>query len=200
MKAFVKTLKITSTILVALMAVLAFLLVGVRLFGLKVYTIVSPSMEPEYPVGSLIYVRPAESEDLNEKDVLTYQLSPTTTATHRIHEVFYENGVRMFRTKGDANGDVDKGAVAPSQVIGTPVLCIPLLGILAMFIQHPPGLYVAIAAGAFLILLVIITDILEGEMKKKQAEATPGRRGKQDPATSEDDGDEDDEPEIPDLE
>ena len=59
-------------------------------------------------------------------------------------------------------------------VIGTPVFSIPYLGYVADYIQHPPGMYVAISAGAVLLLLVFIPDIFadSGEEKK------PSRRGK----------------------
>ena len=53
-----KTLKriwsIGSTVLVAAAVLLALLLVGVRLFGLRVYTVLSGSMEPTYHTGSII--------------------------------------------------------------------------------------------------------------------------------------------------
>ena len=53
---FKKIWNVVSTVLVAAVVLLAVLLVGVRLFGLQVYTVLSGSMEPAYPVGSLIYV------------------------------------------------------------------------------------------------------------------------------------------------
>ena len=54
---------ITSTLLV-LVLLLAAALVGVRLFGIAPYTVLSGSMEPTYPVGSLIYVKPIDTNDL----------------------------------------------------------------------------------------------------------------------------------------
>ncbi len=54
----VKTiLKISSYGMIALLLLLVFLLAGVRLLGLEIYTVLSPSMEPNYPTGSLIYVK-----------------------------------------------------------------------------------------------------------------------------------------------
>ena len=43
------------TVLVVLVVLLAVLLVGVRLCGLQVYSVLSGSMEPDYPVGSLFF-------------------------------------------------------------------------------------------------------------------------------------------------
>ena len=54
-------------------------------------------------------------------------------------------------------------------VIGKPVFSIPYLGYLSHYIQNPPGMYVAIAGGALLILLVFLPDVFaDGDKKKKQ--------------------------------
>ena len=52
-----KILKWISDLLVILVVVLAFLLHGLKLFGLTPYSVLSGSMEPAYPAGSLIYVK-----------------------------------------------------------------------------------------------------------------------------------------------
>ena len=46
-----------STALVVLVVILALLLVGARLVGLQVFTVLSGSREPTYHTGSLIYVK-----------------------------------------------------------------------------------------------------------------------------------------------
>ena len=46
-----------TSILVAAAVILAILMVGARLVGLQVFTVLSGSMEPTYHVGSLIYVK-----------------------------------------------------------------------------------------------------------------------------------------------
>ena len=52
-----KVWNVVSSILVALVVIFAALLVGARLFGLQVFTVLSGSMEPAYHTGSLIYVK-----------------------------------------------------------------------------------------------------------------------------------------------
>ena len=49
-----------STVLVVLVAVFAVFLMGSRLIGLQVFHVISPSMEPNYSVGDLIYVKTVE--------------------------------------------------------------------------------------------------------------------------------------------
>ena len=84
---------------------LAIALVGARLFGFKVFTVLSGSMEPKYPVGSLIYVKKVDYTTLKSGDVITFMLDENTVATHRIVEVVPDQedpSVIRFRTKGDA--------------------------------------------------------------------------------------------------
>lgn len=50
-------------------------------------------------------------------------------------------------------------------VIGTPVFTIPYLGFVANYIQHPPGMYVAISAGAVLLMLTFLPDIFAPDSK-----------------------------------
>ena len=50
-----------TTVLVALVVILAILLVGVRVIGLTPYVVLSGSMEPTYHTGSLIYVKKGRS-------------------------------------------------------------------------------------------------------------------------------------------
>lgn len=163
-----------TTALVALVVLLAILLVGARLFGLQVFTVMSGSMEPVHPVGSLIYVKEVDYKTLQPGDVITYKLNRNTVSTHRIVEVLIDAQdpeVYRFRTKGDANEEADGDPVHCDNIIGTPVFTIAYLGFVAHYIQRPPGLYIAIAAGAVLLMLVFLPDLLSGEEKKKPAEA-----------------------------
>ena len=86
-KTLKKVLNVISTILVAIVVVLALLLVGARFIGLNVYTVLSGSMEPTYHVGSLIYVKDVDTDELKAGDVITYMLDEDTIVTHRIVDV-----------------------------------------------------------------------------------------------------------------
>lgn len=136
-----KTWNVISSILVALVVLLALLLVGARLFGLQVYTVLSGSMEPTYHTGSLIYVKKVDPYTIRDGQVITFMLDENTIATHRVVGVVpdeEDSTVVRFRTKGDANETEDGGLVHYKNVIGTPVFTIPYLGFVANYIQHPP--------------------------------------------------------------
>lgn len=181
-----KTWNIISTVLVALVVLLALLLVGARIFGLQVFTVLSGSMEPTYHTGSLIYVKKVDPYAIEPGQVITFMLDENTVATHRVVGVVpdeEDSTVVRFRTKGDANETEDGGLVHYKNVIGTPVFTIPLLGYVANYIQHPPGMYVAISAGAVLLMLTFLPDIFApdskgetvGEGEKKRGNPAAGR-------------------------
>ena len=167
-QSFSKIWSIVSTVLVGAVVVLAVLLLGGRLLGWQVFTVVSGSMEPVYHVGDLLYVRPVAPADLQPGDVITFVMNEQlVVGTHRIVEV-EDTGERLyFYTKGDANAAMDAAPVAQENVLGTPVFSIPLLGYVAAFVQQPPGSYVAVAVGAVLLALVLLPD-LPGSKKRRE--------------------------------
>lgn len=178
-----KAWSIISSVLVALVVLLAIALVGVRLFGLQVYTVLSGSMEPTYHTGSLIYVKRVDPFTITPGQPITFLLDEDTVATHRVTEVVpdaEDSTVIRFRTKGDANEAEDAGLVHYKNVIGVPVFTVPYLGYVADYIQHPPGTYVALSGGAVLLLLAILPDLLSGDkkgaQKKKKSLYTEPRR------------------------
>lgn len=172
-KAVKKIWNIATTILVVLVVALAVLLVGARIIGLQVYAVLSGSMEPTYHTGSLIYVKKVDPVTLSDGDVITFLLDEDTVATHRIVEVVpdaEDPSVIRFRTKGDANQAEDGGLVHYKNVLGTPVFTIPGLGYVASYIQQPPGMYIAIAVGALLLLLVFVPDLFDDDKKGKKSD------------------------------
>lgn len=169
---FKKVWNLITSILVALVVLLAIALVGVRLIGLRTYVVLSGSMEPAYPTGSLIYVKEVDVHQLKEKDVITFMIDEDTIATHRIIEVLVDeedSSVVRFRTQGDANDSPDGSLVHYKNVIGSPIFCVPYLGYVANFIQNPPGKYLSIGFGTILLVLVFLPDLLgdDDENKKK---------------------------------
>jgi hypothetical protein len=103
-------------------------------------------------------------------DVITYVLPNDMPSTHRVIGVDAAN--QHFYTKGDANDIADGSPVHFKNLIGTPVFKIPLLGYVAYYIQHPPGMYIAIAVGAILLILVFLPDLFKKDGKKEAAVAT----------------------------
>lgn len=165
-----KILNALTSIIVVMVVILAIPLVGIRIVGIDILTVLSPSMEPKYPTGSLIYLVDVDPAKLEVDDVITYRISEKTTATHRIKEIIPDEddpSIVRFRTKGDNNDEYDGKLVEFEQVEGKVIFCIPLLGHLAMYIQRPPGLYVAIGTALAIIFFVIVVDTVTDDKKSK---------------------------------
>ena len=160
-----------TSVLIALVVVLAILLAGMRLFGFNVFTVLSGSMEPVIHTGSIVYVKEVKPEDIRTGDVITYMLDENTISTHRVVEVIPDEEdptVIRYKTKGDANASEDGVPVHCQNVIGEVQFSIPYLGYVANFIQNPPGMYVAIAAGLLLLILIFMPEILAPEKEKEK--------------------------------
>lgn len=175
-----KIWNVISSILVAVVVLLALLLVGARIVGLQVFTVLSGSMEPTYHTGSLIYVKKVDPYTIEVGQPITFMLDESTIATHRVVGIVPDEedpSVIRFRTKGDANEAEDGSLVHYKNVIGTPIFSIPYLGYVADYIQHPPGTYVAISAGAVLLLLVFLPDVFADDKDKDKKKKASRRRG-----------------------
>ena len=148
-----------TTVLVALVVVLAVLLVGVRVVGLTPYVVLSGSMEPTYHVGSMIYVKDVDPADIQVGDPITFVMDENlTVATHRVIAIS-EDG-EHFTTQGDANDAPDAVPVYYKNLVGTPVFTIPYLGYFSDWSTNPPGMYLAGTAAVILIILLFLPNLL----------------------------------------
>lgn len=162
---------IVTWILIAAVVLTVIALVGVRLFGLQPYAVLSGSMEPTYKTGGIVYVKKVDYHTLAVGDPITFLLDEKTVATHRIVEIVPDEeaaDVVRYRTKGDNNDAVDGGLVHCQNVIGKPVFTIPYLGYAANYIQHPPGTYIVIAACMLLLLLAFLPDLFSSSDKEAE--------------------------------
>ena len=190
-KSLKKIWNVISSILVTLVVLLALLLVGARVVGLQVFTVLSGSMEPTYHTGSLIYVKKVDPYTITDGQPITFMLDENTVATHRVVGIVTDEEdptVIRFRTKGDANEAEDGSLVHYKNVIGTPIFSIPYLGYVADYIQHPPGMYIAISGGAVLLLLVFLPDVFasdKDEEKKKKRKKSAGKHDPDEPVPAE---------------
>lgn len=149
--------------LTAVLILMAIMLAAGRLVGVQAYQVLSGSMEPAYPTGSVIFVRRAGTQ-LRPGDVITFRLSDGLVATHRIIEVCEDGGHVSYRTKGDANAVADGGTVPESSVVGSPIFMIPYLGYLTAYLQHP---------AVRMVLLAVLIIALALSFRKKDSEEYP---------------------------
>lgn len=165
MNGFLKKLwNVVTTAVVVIMIIAATFLLGSRLFNFRVFNVLSNSMEPTYTVGDLIYVKGVDVNTIEFGDPITFVLDEKlTVATHRVVRIDREKS--HFYTKGDANELEDAAPVHFNNVIGVPQFSIPLLGYVSEFIQKPPGMYITIILGVFLLAVAFLPDLLNKKQK-----------------------------------
>lgn len=101
---------------------------SIDVFGFKIYTILTGSMEPEYNIGDLIIERPINQEDIKVGTVVTYKINERNTVTHRVVEIVEEDGKTLYRTQGDNNNAPDSDLVSFNQINGSIIFKINKVG------------------------------------------------------------------------
>ena len=94
-------------------------------------TILTQSMIPTYPPGTLVIVRPTDPQQVRIGDALTYQLKSgePDVVTHRVTAVNTSStGDVTFITQGDNNALPDAKPVLPVQIRGTVWYSVPWIG------------------------------------------------------------------------
>lgn len=139
-----------------------------RLAGWSVYQVISGSMEPSIPTGSLVYVAPGEAEEAEEGDVIAFYSASGSGAVivHRVVQNQVVSGELI--TKGDANSGEDPEPVQYSQYMGRVVWHIPLLGHLLAFVVTPQGRVIAVCAVAAAALLHAAGGRLRRKAEKEE--------------------------------
>lgn len=156
-----KILNLIATLIIVVIVIVCGALVVPKVFGYKMYGILSGSMEPKYPVGSLIYVEPVEPSEIQVGDVITFKMAAESdvVATHRV--VAKNDETSSFTTKGDNNQQQDSSPVSYERLIGRVVLCIPMLGYIAQFVQSSAGMVAGISAIVLVFVLWFLADYLK---------------------------------------
>lgn len=139
LQALSQILKITYTILLfaIIPAVLFTLLTSkTEVLGISSFVVLSGSMEPSVPLGSIIYTKPLE--EYNPGEVIAFKQG-NTTVSHRIVSIKNQNGEILYQTKGDANKGADQNLVSKTQVLGKKAFLVLNAGKLILFLKTLPG-------------------------------------------------------------
>ncbi len=168
MKITVKILKVLFTIAVLVIipvVVFTFITAKSPFMGIKSFVVLSGSMQPTLPVGSVIYTQAQNIYKQGDVNV-----------THRIVKI---NTDGSFTTRGDANNTADSKPVAPANVLGKNIFYLPYLGRAIVFLKTPIGFFSTIF---FPIVVFIILELwnlkkeiereVERKLQKKMVETT----------------------------
>lgn len=155
---------ILNTVIMVILLIIACIFIVPKILGMDTLAVLSGSMEPNIPVGSIIVIDDVRFEDLKVNDVVTYSLSDSTLVTHRVIDI--DNDSQLIKTKGDAN-DVDDGEpISFNRIVGKLVFSVPLLGYLSIYMKTPLGIAILCAIIFVLILLNFLPGIFDNEEKE----------------------------------
>ncbi|MFS0821460.1 signal peptidase I [Bacillus sp. 1P02SD] len=123
------------------------------IFGYKIMTVLSGSMDPLLEPGDIIFVNVIDRYQVKVNDVITYQKGQQTFVTHRVVDIVTNGGDRSFQTKGDANNINDQELVSPNQLVGTLKYHIPKVGYVTNVFNSTWGLF--LIGGVILVFFLI---------------------------------------------
>ena len=153
---FLRIEGIVLIIAVLLVVVPAFL---PKVLGYQTYHVVSGSMEPEIPVGSLVLAKTEDPADVMVGDIIVFRKAGAVV-THRVVETRIED--EQFITKGDANEISDMQPVSFRQLLGTVRHHYAHLGTIL-------GFFSTLFGKIFLLVIIVIgvlLQILAGKMQE----------------------------------
>ena len=131
-----------------------------RFLGYEIYSVASGSMEPEIPVGSIVYVKPvSDPVTMEEGEVIAFH-SGSSVVMHRIVSNHQTDG--YFTTKGDANEQEDMGEVTYENLIGRVVRHVPMMGQVFLIYTSPVGRILAACMALCGVLLLVLAAGIGG--------------------------------------
>jgi len=152
-------------IAIAVMLLLIALVVGPKLLGVQMRAVLTGSMEPELPVGSLVVAVPTPFEKVKVGDDVTYVLNKDLkVVTHRV--IAKDEGNRMITTKGVANNTSD----APTRydnVLGVVRLHVPLVGYPLLWLSTTQGKVISVVALAAILLILLLAWLFSQNSKTR---------------------------------
>lgn len=159
-----------GTLLLILLIIFCIPLSVPQLLGYELYTVISGSMEPEIPIGSLVFIKQTEPDEAAADDIIAFYGARDSAAiiTHRV----VENHIVMGEiiTKGDANQTNDMNPVDYDNYIGKVMLTIPGLGAAAQMLTSLEGKIAAAGVIGLAVSFHAIAMIIDNSKNKKERE------------------------------
>ncbi len=137
--------------------------------GIRSFVVLTGSMEPALPVGSIVYTKTVKENGTRYKtgDIIAFDQSGRTV-THRVVGVVEDGGVVRYKTRGDANNTDDSELVAQEKVIGREISSLPYLGRLVGFLKTVPGFLTLIVIPGILFIVYELWNIKKELVKETE--------------------------------
>ena len=153
----------------------------VSVFGFSLFRVVTGSMEPEIPVGSLLWCQDAEIDAVAVDDIVCFYSQEGKlqgkVITHRVTQILEgADGQILLETKGDANAVSDLQYVTADNLIGIVIYHAGeanVLSTILSFLTSKIGFFGCIVFPCLIIAGVILKDCVKnirGELKQIMVE------------------------------
>ncbi len=169
---------ISGGLLLLVVGVAVVVIVIPMVTGSVALTVLTQSMEPTYPPGTLVIVQPVATNDIRIGDPITYQLRPgePELVTHRVVAISRSTGGELaFTTKGD-NNDVADAPVIADQVKGRVWYSVPWIGWLNNAVGGGGKTWLVIGAAVLLFGYAgwqFISSLFDRRSKRAETESAP---------------------------
>ena len=131
--------------------------------GIRSFVVLTGSMEPAVPVGSIVFSKDFPTYQPN--DIVAFKTG-NVTVTHRVIDFEIKNDEYFYKTQGDANNSPDSQPVSGGQILGKAFYIVPYVGKLAIFLKTLPGFLLLIAFPALVFIIFEILNI-KNELTKE---------------------------------
>lgn len=137
------------------------------IFSIRSFVVLTGSMEPALPIGSIIFTQPTSSYNIG--DIISFKKSDAVV-THRIYKIVNQNNQIFYQTYGDANQTIDTGLVASEDILGRNIFRATNAGKLILYLKTLPGFLMLIVLPTLIFIGSEVLNIkkeLEKEIRKK---------------------------------
>lgn len=160
-----KTIKIISTtfilIVIGIIITQRIFNNNVSILGYRIFTVATGSMEPEYKIMDILFVKESKESQIKVGDDIVYLGKSGTfdgkVITHRVIEIEKENDKTSFHTKGIAN-DIEDPIVYYDQIYGKVIYRGIVLSFVNKIINNPIGFYLLIVIPVAILITLEIID------------------------------------------
>lgn len=160
---FIKT--IITLVLILMLAVILvqrFSSNNFSIGGIRVFTIISNSMVPDYEIGDILILKSEKPSNIKIDDNVTY-IGKTgqvkgLVVTHKVIDKREEDGKYYFTTQG-TNNEIADPEIDESQIYGKVVYKTVLLSALCKIMLKPAGYYILFMLVALVVSYQIVSTI-----------------------------------------
>lgn len=175
-----KAFEWVSTILLAIVILLAAFMMLAPRFGLQTHTVKSGSMEPALQVGGMIICRSTPVSLVEVGDIIGFNTQGEEEVTHRVIGISEEGGRIWLQTKGDANEDPDPDLISPTgDTVDKVIVHIPYLGFFSTFMKTKLAFLLFICVPGAILLVLFGRDISKAlaDIKRNRNDKSPAVMG-----------------------